>query len=291
LAVLRGFYLRGDVMQAMDFTGRWVLVTGASSGLGREMARTLAYQHHANVILVARRGARLRELSLELKAKAGVQARVIEADLSCEGSADRVYAEAITYGEVYGVILNAGVTYFGEHRELSWSAFQTMLSTNVTSTVRLTSLFAPYLVERGNHGGILLITSMAGLIPVPYQSAYSGTKAFLVHFGRGLWHELRDLPVSITTFVPGGIATELMETSRLSTYFRSRTMIMSAEACARLALGAFAERRYMYVPGFLNRLGAILSSLVPRIFSLAMGAQFKKALLAARKSDRAPNAA
>src|SRR5262249_45566544 len=157
-----------------------------------------------------------------LEAQAGIEARVIEADLSREADVERVFTEATSFGEVYGVVLNAGVTHFGEHAALEWNAFQSMLATNVTSVVRLTSLFVPYLIEHKNEGGVLLVSSMAGLMPVPYQSAYSGTKAFLVHFGCGLWHELAGQPVSITTFAPGGIATELTESSGLGRHFKSK---------------------------------------------------------------------
>jgi len=273
--------LQFNAMKRMEFRGRWVLVTGASSGLGRAMACILAREHGANVILVARRVARLRELAEELSTSANVRVHVIEADLSREADVDRVYAEAIAVGEVYGVVLNAGVTYFGEHGALSWDAFQTMLATNVTSVVRLTSLFVPYLVARGSAGGVLLVSSLAGLMPVPYQSAYSGTKAFLVNFGRSLWHELRGQPVSITTFTPGGIDTELSENTGLSKHFKSKATIMSADACARDALRGFARRDYMRVPGLFNCLATLLMRILPhRLFANMVGSEYKKALLA-----------
>jgi uncharacterized protein len=278
-------------MKRLDFAGRWVLVTGASSGLGREIARQLAHEHRAHVILVARRGARLRDLAREIEASGVVRAHVIEADLSREADVDRVFAEATAIGEVYGVVLNAGVTHFGEHHDLSWADFQTMLATNVTSVVRLTSLFVPYLAEKKSHGGVLLVASMAGLIPVPYQSAYSGTKAFLVHFGRGLSEELRGKPVSLTTFAPGGIATELTEAAGLSKYFRSGVAMMDAETCARAALRGFARRDYVHVPGLFNQLGALLGRWLPqRLFGAAIGAQYRKALaLLPARADRAPS--
>jgi short-subunit dehydrogenase len=274
-------------MKPMNFAGRWVLVTGASSGLGREMARILAREHKANLILVARRGARLRELGAELEAQVGVKVHVIEADLSRDADVDRVYAEAIGLGDVYGVVLNAGVTHFGEHRDLTWAAFQAMLATNVTSVVRLTSLFVPYLIKEGSGGGILLVASMAGLMPVPYQSAYSGTKGFLVNFGRGLWHELRGTHVSVTTFAPGGIATELTESTGLGQHFKSSVTIMGAEACARSALHGFIKRKYLHVPGWFNRLAAFLSRLLPqRLLVGAVASEYRKALLLLNRGDQ-----
>jgi short-subunit dehydrogenase len=139
-------------MKDMSFGSRWVLVTGASSGLGLEMATQLARQHKANLILVARRRENLNVLKADLE-KTGIRCHVIAADLSLAADVDRVFEEAIAVGDVYGVILNAGVTYFGKHLDMEWSTFQNLLSTNVTSVVRLTSLFAPYLLGKQQGGG------------------------------------------------------------------------------------------------------------------------------------------
>lgn len=245
----------------MDFRGRWVLVTGASAGLGAAMARQLAAQG-AHLVLVARRRERLQALQAELQQKHGVQCRVIAADLAQPDDVERVFLEGIQQ-PVYGVILNAGVTHFGWHRDLEWNAFENLLATNLTSVVRLVSLFVPYLIEQRQHGGILLVSSMAGLLPVPYQSAYSGTKAFVAQFGQSLYQELKDQPVSITTFCPGGIATEMTSGSKLD-YFSDTPFLQSAEECARDALRAFAQRAYLPVPGLLNRLQVFGARLLPR---------------------------
>ena len=102
-------------MKDMTLNSRWVLVTGASSGLGKEMACQLARQYRPNLILVARRADKLEALKAELDKEAGVCCHVIAAELSSPVDVDRVYEEAIAVGDVYGVILNAGVTHFGRH--------------------------------------------------------------------------------------------------------------------------------------------------------------------------------
>lgn len=273
-------------MKPMNFRSRWVLVTGASSGLGREMARRLARQYQANLILVARRAERLRELKSEIEGETGVNVANIAANLCSESDVERIFQEAIQGRDVYGVILNAGVTYFGPHLRMEWDDFQKLLATNVVSTVRLTNLFTPYLIEKRQSGGLMLVTSLTGLIPVPYQTAYSATKAFLVSFGRGLSHELKGQDVSVTTFIPGGIFTEMNELSGLDKYWgRDSLQIQSAEACAKEALQAFAERRYMAIPGWLNRIQFFLSPLVPRRFlGDRLAAEYRKALIAAGKN-------
>jgi uncharacterized protein len=196
-------------MKPMNFNGRRVLITGASSGLGLEMARQLAHREHSDLVLVARRLDRLNELKTELESATGVRCQVIAADLSKPQDVDRVFEEATAAGEVYGVILNAGVTHFGKHFELDWSSFNNMLATNVTSVVRLVNLFTPYLINNGQGGGVMLVSSMAGLLPVPFQSAYAGTKAFITNFSLSLSEELRGELVSVTVFSPGGIDTAM----------------------------------------------------------------------------------
>jgi short-subunit dehydrogenase len=264
-------------VEPMNFRGRWVLVTGASSGLGREIARCLALEHGANLVLAARRAARLEELKGELERTARVSVHTIVADLSKTDDMDRVFHEATAGRDIYGVVLNAGVTHFGSFDELSWADFQAMLATNVTSVVRLTTLFLPYLEARNQRGGILLVASMAGLMPVPYQTAYSGTKAFLINFGRGLHHELEGKNVSVTTFAPGGIATEMTAGDR---FVPLKAWLMPVEPCAREAVRAFAARRDIHLPGLTNRLGSVLLRFLPQRFVTArMAATYRSALL------------
>ena len=256
-----------------------MLVTGASSGLGREMARDLAQRHGAQLILVARREDRLQALKAELEQTVGIQVRVIAADLSKPEDVERVFEESVAAQEVYGVVLNAGVTHFGRHQDLSWQEFEALLETNVKSCVRLVSQFVPYLIERNHGGGLMLVTSMTGLVPTPYQTAYSASKAFLTTFGEGLFHELQGENVSVTTFAPGGITTEMTERNGLQQHFGDTMQMMNADVCARIAIEAMVARRYLAIPGWFNRLQSALPRLVPRrLVGMVLAQAYKKAL-------------
>src|SRR5258708_38560707 len=147
-------------MSKLQFKNKWVLVTGASSGLGEEMARQLAYQHQANLILLARRREKLEQLKAELENEAKVSVKVVVADLSNLDDVDKAIDEILTDGQLYGAILNAGVTYFGRHSELAWDQFQTMLQTNVVSVVRITNRLIAHFENTGHEGGILIVSSM-----------------------------------------------------------------------------------------------------------------------------------
>ena len=272
----------------MDLKGRWVLVTGASSGLGAEMARVLAREHKANVVLVARRMDKLEALARELKAQHQIEVRSITADLSREDEADRLFHAATSGLDLHAAVLNAGVTHFGHHDELSWDAFKQMLALNIVSTTRLTTLLLPYLERRGENGAVMLVSSMAGLAPTPYQSAYSATKAFLVNYGCSLHHEMAPRGVSVTTFAPGGIITEMTAGERFNSL---RGWLMPVDVCARAGIKALARREYLSVPGFVYRVGSVLTRLLPqRFFVGRVAAQYRKSLLDSGAAARSPAA-
>jgi short-subunit dehydrogenase len=250
-------------MERMDFREKWVLVTGASSGLGEELARQLARDHKANLVVVARREDKLRELKDELESRHGVKVEPVAADLSKLDQVDRALAEATHGRELYGAVLNAGVSHFGPFEELEWSRFETMLATNVTAVVRMATHLVPHLEQHRDGGGLMIVASMAGVTPVPYQTAYSGTKAFLMNFGAGLHHEVAHRNVSVTTFAPGGIITEMTAGERFGPL---RSWLMPVDRCARHGIDAMASRRYTHFPGISNRVGSILAGILPRRF-------------------------
>ncbi len=261
----------------MNFRSRWVLVTGASSGLGQAMAKLLAREHGANLILVARREDRLIELKKSLEADCGVQVRCIPADLSKLADVDRVIQEIVQGDEpLYAAVLNAGVTHFGPWDELSFEGFQQMLAVNVTSVVRLTTQLIPHLKAQNLGGGVMLVSSAAGLTPVAYQTMYSATKAFLINFGCGLFHELNGSNVSITTFAPGGIITEMTAGKRFD---QLRGWLMPVDRCAKDGLAAFASRRYLHVPGAAFRLGTWFTRLLPqRIVTEQVAQRYRRSM-------------
>ena len=265
-------------MKPMQLRDRWVMVTGASSGLGRQIAIVLARDHGANVLPVARRKDRLEELKKELETSYQVKVEPIVADLSNLADVDRAILEATTGRTLYAAVLNAGVTHFGNFHDLAWKDFEMMLRTNVSAVVRMTTELVPKIEAAGEGGGILLVSSMAGITPVPYQTAYSGTKAFLIHFGAGMWHELKGRNVSITTYAPGGIVTEMTAGEDFESL---RGWLMDVDAAAREAVDAFRKRKYIHIPGAANRMGAALIRFLPQRFVTGrMAATYRNALVA-----------
>ncbi|MFD0765351.1 SDR family NAD(P)-dependent oxidoreductase [Mucilaginibacter lutimaris] len=260
-------------MKNLQLNNKWVLVTGASSGLGQEMARQLAHVHKANLIIAARRADKLNELKAELEQTAGVQVKVIVADLSIPEAADLLVAESIAEGNLYAAILNAGVTYFGRHTELEWDKFDSILKTNVIGVVRMTNALVKYFDKPGRQGGLMLVSSMAGFFPVPYQAAYSATKAFTTAFGNALHNELTNPDFSITVFAPGGIATEMTHGAEFEAL---QGWLMPVKQAAKEAIHALVTRKYNYVPGFFNRVGNVFMNFLPGKF---IGSKMSKVYL------------
>jgi short-subunit dehydrogenase len=261
-------------MNPMEFRGRWVLVTGASSGLGREMAKLLAVKHGANLLIAARREDRLCELKAELEQSAGVKVEICVADLSKLEDVDRLIEAASRGRALYGAILNAGVTHFGRFEELSWESFRTMLDTNVTATVRMATAFVPALEAEG--GGLMIVSSMAGIHPVPFQTHYSATKAFLVHFGIGLWHELVGRNVSVTVYAPSGVVSEMTAGEKFTPL---RAWLMPVAQAAAEGVEALRERKYVHISGFTNRVGSVVARMLPqRLATGLVAAQYRNAL-------------
>ncbi|MFO0659694.1 MAG: SDR family NAD(P)-dependent oxidoreductase [Polyangiaceae bacterium] len=249
----------------MNVRGRWVLVTGASSGLGLEIAKGLAKNHGANLVLAARRRERLDALKSEIESAHQVRVEVVTSDLAKPGEAARLYEQTIEGRDIYGAVLNAGVTHFGRATEQDDANFEALLATNVTSLVELSTRFARYLIGRREGGGIMLVSSLAGFNPMPYQATYGASKAFVTSFGRALNEEIRENGVSVTVFAPGGIATEMLSNTPgiAKQYKQGDVGIMDADECAASAIDGFLKRKDVQVPGALNRAIALATKVAP----------------------------
>lgn len=271
-------------MKALDFTNKWVLITGASSGLGYEMAYQLAHHHKANLIIAARRVDKLNQLKTELEQQAGVEVKVIVADLSFPNDIDRLIDESIKGQELYCAILNAGITYFGEHADLSQDEFDIILQTNVKSVVRITTELVKHFEETEEEGGILIVSSMAAIFPTPYQAIYSGTKSFVTSFANALSFEIKNPKLSLTIYSPGGIATEMTKGEKFNDL---KKWLMPVNQAAKEGIYALKSRKFNYIPGILNRTGNRFMKLLPRKFIMKQLAKtYLKSLLKLKADDK-----
>ncbi|HEV8547473.1 MAG TPA: SDR family oxidoreductase, partial [Polyangiaceae bacterium] len=183
------------------------LVTGASSGIGKELARRFVAAGHG-VVLVARRLPLLEALADELRPKGGDKVSVIACDLASLGGVERVLAELASRGLAIDFLVNnAGVGTTGAFHDSAAEREVAMVELNVTAVVHLTRGLLSGMLARGQ-GRILNIGSTAGFQPGPYMATYYASKAFVNHFSEALAYELRGTGVSVTVSCPGPTRTE-----------------------------------------------------------------------------------
>ncbi|KAF7781045.1 hypothetical protein PRUB_b0138 [Pseudoalteromonas rubra] len=190
------------------------LITGASSGIGLELARLHA-QQGGDLVLVARSENKLNALKKELEQSHGVNACVITADLTEPASAQAIYNETKRQGiEIDILINNAGFGGHGFFHERELQADLDMIQVNISSLTALTHLFVQDMTTR-KRGKILNVSSTVSLLPGPLQATYYATKAFVTSFSQALAEELRDHGISVTALCPGPVATEFAKTGNL----------------------------------------------------------------------------
>lgn len=237
----------------------FALITGASSGIGREIARLLA-QKGFNLILAARREHRLMDLQEELTSKYHHVVCIEPMDLSIESNCFLLFHKYKAY-PITVVINNAGFGKVGRFLEVPLERELSMIKTNITAVHILTKLFARHM----DHGSILNVASMAGFQPGPIFSAYSATKAYLINLSLAVNYELKhEKDVHIATLCPGPVRTEFNKTAGSHMALKS----ISAKTCARIALNGLFNNKDLIIPGFSMKFLYLGSKLSPYCFLL-----------------------
>ena len=244
-----------------------VVVTGASSGIGVEIAREFARRGHG-VTLVARREGPMKTLADELASEHGIRAEVVTADLTDVGARTAIATRLDELGLGVSVLVNnAGLSTMGAVHRSDPDREIAMIRTDVEAVAHLCSLFLPQMVERGS-GAILNVASTAAFQPIPGQAGYGGCKAFVLSYTHALRGELRGTGVSATALCPGPVETAFAETAGVTQAEAEKSlpkfMWVSPGAVARQAVEALDQGRAVIIPGSPNRIAAVLAYLAPR---------------------------
>jgi short-subunit dehydrogenase len=247
----------------MAKTGKTALVTGASAGLGVELAWLFAADGH-DVVLVARRGDRLQALAGEIEKKHGVRAVALAADLTDPSAPERILRGLADRGiAIEFLVNNAGFGTTGAFAELDPARELAMIQVNITALVHLTRLLLPQMRDRKS-GRILNIGSTAGFQPGPFMAGYYASKAFVNSFTEALAYELRGTGVTATLSCPGATETEF---ARVAGNDKSRLFqmgAMGAQPVAAQSYRAMMRGRTMVIPGLRNKLGLQSLRFAPR---------------------------
>ena len=243
---------------------RWpvALVTGASSGIGRAIAVQLAIDG-SDLIIVARRRDRLEALAEELRAAHGVKVDVLVADVTVPDQLAAV-EDRLRDGEpaVDLLVNNAGVGGQGSFADIPLDRQDRQIRLNVVAPVRLTHAALQRMLPPG-HGGVLNVSSIAGLQPMPHVATYAATKAYLSSFTHALHEEVRGKGVSVTNLLPGFTRTEFHGASDLDRSVVPKLFWMTADDVARAGLRAVAQGRAQCVPGLVYRVATGISNVTP----------------------------
>lgn len=241
------------------------MITGASAGIGTELARQLAARGH-NLTLVARRKERLDSLAKELETLHGVTVDTRKCDLSVQSQRTRLI-NALKDGDKRVAVLcnNAGIGLFGKFHENDPEREAEMVRLNIQALVELTSAFLPDMVDRGE-GAVLNVSSLAAFQPMPGNSTYSATKAFVQAWSEGISAELKGTGVSLTSLCPGPVETEFGEVAGVGDLESSLPGFVSSTAAdvAKAGVTAMARGRRSAYPGVPHRIVAQLGRFTPR---------------------------
>lgn len=244
------------------YQGRWALVTGASSGLGIELARALAART-INLVLTARREAPMRELAADLASRYGVEVAVEPADLGKPGSAAALQTRMDERGIAPDILINnAGFGLSGPFLEHDPERLQAMLQLDIVSLTELTYLLGQRMLARGD-GRILLVASLASYQPSPHLASYAAAKAYVLSLGEALNVELAP-KVGVTVLSPGLMDTGFNEVSGFRTPSSVKsTMLLPAEVAA-IGLDALFAGKPSVIAGRLNRMLAFSNRFTSR---------------------------
>lgn len=241
-----------------DFHGKWALVTGASAGIGAELARQLAASG-AKLILTARRTDRLQVLAEELQQR-GIETRIVAADLNDPAAPQQIYDATEGAGIPVDILINnAGLGQFGSFHTTSAEQELSQVRVNCEAVVRLSRLFVPRMVER-KRGWVLVVASTASFQPVPFLSTYAATKAFDRFFALGLAEELAPHGIKVTALCPGPTESEFFEVARAGMFKRR---VQPTADVVRQALAALAAGRRTILPNVSGRITAFLVRFLP----------------------------
>jgi uncharacterized protein len=254
-------------------TERVTLITGASAGIGTELARVFASNGH-RLVLVARRADRLTALAAEIAAAGGAAPIVIPCDLEQPDACDRIAAALAAAGvEVEYVVNNAGFGLFGNAIELDRVEQLGIIAINIRALTDLSLRFSDQLIR--HRGGILNVGSIAGFLPGPGMAVYYASKAYVLSFSEGLRGELGPRGVRVTALCPGPVPSEFQGRAGFEPGFDSAILNVSPANVAKAGYRGLMANKRAVMPGLGIKIVPFLLRLFPRGFILAAVGRFQ----------------
>jgi short-subunit dehydrogenase len=237
----------------------WALITGGSAGIGYELAKVFA-ANKFNLVLVARNEARLKQVADELRAKHGIETKMLVKDLSLPNASQEIF-DALRDTPISVLVNNAGFGWRGAFAEGDLHNALDMMHVNMDSLVALTRLFVTQMLARKS-GRILNVASTAAFQPGPFSNIYFATKSFVFSFSVALSEELAGTGVTATVLCPGSTRTEFFERAGMKNSRRD-SLMMDADVVAEAGYRGLMRGKCVVVPGVMNKITSKLASFVP----------------------------
>lgn len=243
----------------MSFNKATVLITGASSGIGKAFAKNLANKG-ANLIITSRTENELIKLAEELESgNPGIWVKVIPVDLSQVDGAKKLFSNILDRGLCVDFLINnAGFGKSSEFTDESFETYHRMLLLNINALVELTYYLIPEMIKK-NKGGIINVSSTAAFQPIPCQAVYGASKSFVLNFTEALSEELLDTKIRIMALCPDNTQTNLKKIANANT---SGITPPSASEVVSIALDAYANNRLYSIPGYTDFLKSLMSRFI-----------------------------
>jgi hypothetical protein len=242
---------------------RTALITGASSGIGLELARLFAADRY-RLVLVARNRAALQQIGEELQSRHGIEVRISPKDLGHPASPVELFQELQEARIPVDVLVNnAGFGGSGPFLRTDWHHEAEMIQVNIVALTHLTKLFLPEIAQR--RGKVLNVGSVAGFLPGPYTSVYYASKAFVLHFTEALAEEMAGTGVTVTCLSPGPVETGFQKRAHTGGVSRANgPLYLDVGEVARAGYEGMKQGKRIVIPGWKNRLLTEVLRLVPR---------------------------
>ncbi|MEA4916074.1 SDR family oxidoreductase [Proteiniphilum sp.] len=252
------------------------LITGASKGIGKELAILFA-ENHCDLIITARSGDRLMLLKEQLESRYGVTVYPVVKDLSLSGAAGELFREVKEKGwEVDYLVNNAGFGDYGSFVDTSWECYEEMITLNITSLTQLTHLFVQEWKGR-KKGRILNLSSTAAFQPGPMMAVYFASKAFVLHLSEALGNELENDHISVTALCPGPTSTHFGEVSNMNaSQLVKNVKIADAKEVAELGFRAMMKGKPVVIHGTMNKLAPFGIRFLPRKWVTRLSAKIMR---------------
>lgn len=242
---------------------KYIIITGAASGIGREFAENYAQQGYS-LVLVDKNGMMLSETSSHLRDAHKVEVYELSKDLSNRNSAQEIYDYTISNSlQVFGLINNAGFGLFGKFSETNLATELAMVDLHVTTPITMTKLFLPQMLER-NEGEIINVSSLAGFQPGPMMSVYYSTKAFLISFTEAIARENKGSNVKISVLCPGVTNTNFKQTVCNHSQAKINSLDSCPEKVVEYGVKSLRKGKVVIIPTIICKFLSLLPRFLPR---------------------------